>query len=41
MTLPPYVDEAENVIAVVSDWLQLDSADNWVRCDSEIVSLFL
>jgi hypothetical protein len=32
-------EEAEGVIAMVSDWLELDAADSWVRHDSEIVSL--
>ena len=31
------VDEAEGVIGVVSDWLELDSLDEWVRHDAEIV----
>jgi len=31
------VDEAENTIVVLSDWLELDSQDEWVRCDAEIV----
>jgi protein arginine N-methyltransferase 5 len=31
------VDEAEGVTAMVSDWLELDAADDWVRHDSEIV----
>ncbi|EIW83976.1 PRMT5-domain-containing protein [Coniophora puteana RWD-64-598 SS2] len=30
------LDEAEGVIGVVSDWLTLDSSDDWVRHDSEI-----
>jgi hypothetical protein len=32
-------DEAEGVTAMVSDWLELDAADDWVRHDSEIVCL--
>jgi protein arginine N-methyltransferase 5 len=32
-------DEAEGVIAMISDWLELDAEDNWVRHDSEIVSV--
>jgi hypothetical protein len=32
-------EEAEGVIAMVSDWLELDAADSWVRHDSEIVSV--
>lgn len=32
-------DEAEGVIAMISDWLELDATDDWVRHDSEIVSL--
>ncbi|KAH9986239.1 PRMT5 arginine-N-methyltransferase-domain-containing protein [Russula vinacea] len=30
------LEEAEGVIAMVSDWLELDAADSWVRHDSEI-----
>ncbi|KAI0064783.1 PRMT5-domain-containing protein [Artomyces pyxidatus] len=30
------LDEAEGVIAMVSDWLELDASDDWVRHDSEI-----
>lgn len=30
-------DEAEGVTVIVSDWLELDAADDWVRHDSEIV----
>lgn len=30
-------DEAENTIVVLSDWLELDSQDEWVRCDAETV----
>ncbi|EIN04806.1 PRMT5-domain-containing protein [Punctularia strigosozonata HHB-11173 SS5] len=30
------LDEAANVIAVVSDWLELDSEDDWLRHDFEI-----
>ena len=32
-------EEAEGVIAMISDWLELDAADSWVRHDSEIVSV--
>lgn len=32
------IDEADGVIVMVSDWLELDAADDWVRHDSEIVS---
>jgi protein arginine N-methyltransferase 5 len=31
------VDEAENTIVMLSDWLELDSPDEWVRCDAETV----
>lgn len=31
------VDEAENTIVMLSDWLELDSQDEWVRCDAEMV----
>lgn len=34
------VDEADGVIVMVSDWLELDAADDWVRHDSEIVSTY-
>jgi hypothetical protein len=34
------IDEAVPVLAMASDWLQLDSTDDWVRHDSEIVSPF-
>ena len=30
-------DEAEGVIAMISDWLELDATDDWVRHDSEMV----
>ncbi|KAG8933251.1 methyltransferase protein [Tulasnella sp. 418] len=30
------LEEAENVIGLVSDWLELDSPDEWVRLDSEL-----
>ncbi|CAK5269133.1 unnamed protein product [Mycena citricolor] len=30
------LDEAEGVIALVSEWLELDSNDDWVRHDAEI-----
>lgn len=32
-------EDAEGVILMVSDWLELDAADSWVRHDSEIVSV--
>lgn len=32
-------EEVEGVIVMVSDWLELDAADSWVRHDSEIVSI--
>ena len=32
-------EEAEGVIVMVSEWLELDAADSWVRHDSEIVSV--
>ena len=31
-------DEAEYVVPLISDWLELDAADEWVRHDAEIVS---
>ncbi|PSR79042.1 hypothetical protein PHLCEN_2v7229 [Hermanssonia centrifuga] len=31
-----HLEEAEAVIAMVSDWLELDAADEWVRHDAEI-----
>ena len=31
------VEEAENTIVLVSDWLELDAADAWVRHDAESV----
>jgi hypothetical protein len=31
------VDEALGTVVMVSDWLELDAADDWVRHDSEIV----
>ena len=34
-------DEAENSIILLSDWLELDAADAWVRHDAEIVRRFL
>lgn len=37
MHLSIFVDEAENVIGIASDWLELDSPDDWVRHDCEIV----
>ncbi|KAH7907940.1 PRMT5-domain-containing protein [Hygrophoropsis aurantiaca] len=30
------LDEAEGIVAMISDWLQLDSTDDWLRHDSEI-----
>ncbi|KAF8899935.1 shk1 kinase-binding protein 1 [Gymnopilus junonius] len=30
------LDEAEGVIALISEWLELDAADDWVRHDAEI-----
>ena len=30
-------EEAENVAILVSEWLELDAADEWVRHDAEIV----
>ena len=30
-------DEAENTIVMLSDWLELDSQDEWVRYDAETV----
>lgn len=35
------VDEAENSIILLSDWLELDAADAWVRHDAEIVRSIL
>ena len=32
-------EDAAGVIVMVSDWLELDAADSWVRHDSEIVSV--
>jgi hypothetical protein len=32
-------EEAEGVIVMISDWLELDATDSWVRHDSEIVSV--
>lgn len=32
------IDEAEGVTAMISDWLELDAADDWIRHDAEIVS---
>lgn len=32
------VDEGDGVVVMISDWLELDAADDWVRHDSEIVS---
>jgi len=33
-------DEAAPLLVMASDWLQLDSTDDWVRHDSEIVSSY-
>lgn len=33
-----WIDEAEIVVAMASDWLQLDATDDWIRHDSGIVS---
>ena len=33
-------DEAENTIVMLSDWLELDSQDEWVRYDVETVPSF-
>ncbi|KAL5485729.1 hypothetical protein ACEPAI_6770 [Sanghuangporus weigelae] len=30
------LDEAENVVGLASDWLELDSPDDWIRHDCEI-----
>ena len=30
------LDEAESVIGLASDWLELDSPDDWIRHDCEI-----
>ncbi|KAF4614217.1 hypothetical protein D9613_007754 [Agrocybe pediades] len=30
------LDEAEGIIVMISDWLELDAADDWVRHDAEI-----
>ncbi|KAF9476682.1 shk1 kinase-binding protein 1 [Pholiota conissans] len=30
------LDEAEGIIAMISEWLELDAADDWVRHDAEI-----
>lgn len=32
------VDELENAIVMLSDWLELDSDDDWIRHDAETVS---
>ena len=32
------VEEAEYIIPIISDWLELDASDDWVRHDAEIVS---
>lgn len=34
------LDEAENVLGVASEWIELDSPDDWLRHDYEIVSDF-
>jgi hypothetical protein len=31
------LDEAEGVTVMVSEWLELDATDDWVRHDAEIV----
>jgi hypothetical protein len=31
------LEEAENVTAIISEWLELDSPDDWIRNDAEIV----
>ena len=37
--MPPFfVDEVYKTIGMVSEWLELDSPDDGVRYDSEIVS---
>ena len=36
-----WIDEAEIVVAMASEWLHLDAADDWIRHDSGIVSSFL
>lgn len=33
------LDEAESIVAMVSDWLELDAMDDWVRHDSEVALL--
>lgn len=33
-----HLDELENAIVMLSDWLELDSDDDWVRHDAETVS---
>ncbi|KAK1224056.1 hypothetical protein PQX77_008386 [Marasmius sp. AFHP31] len=30
------LDEAQNVTAIISEWLELDTEDDWIRCDAEI-----
>ncbi|KAF9521677.1 PRMT5-domain-containing protein [Crepidotus variabilis] len=30
------LDEAEGIVAIISEWLELDSPDDWVRHDAEI-----
>jgi len=37
MSVVGTTDEAENTIVMLSDWLELDSQDEWVRCDAETV----
>jgi hypothetical protein len=34
------LDEAEGIIAMVAEWLELDSLDDGIRHDAEIVRLF-
>jgi hypothetical protein len=36
-----FVDEAEGVTVMVSEWLELDAADDWVRHDAAIVGVNL
>ncbi|EEB88196.1 hypothetical protein MPER_14103, partial [Moniliophthora perniciosa FA553] len=28
--------EAEGVTAIISEWLELDTEDDWIRCDAEL-----
>jgi protein arginine N-methyltransferase 5 len=34
------LEEAEGVTVLISEWLELDAADDWVRHDAEIVNPF-